>query len=142
MIKRVNVLNILVVAVLLAVLSACTGKPGSGEIEALVLHNYYKNGGEELYGIENFEKTNGFEKSKNTYIADVKYILVFKKGIRDMAKQLKQESKHDMVGALDAGLGVVALRLKYGDFKAGFRVHKQEKLTLINTEKGWRLDQE
>jgi len=126
----------------LLILSGCSGKPSNRDIETQIKANLLEDGGEALFQIENFEKTNGFEKSKNIYIADVKYELVFKKGLDELTDDIKQTSENSVLEAMGAGLGVMALSMKYGNFKAGHRVPIEDKVTFIKTEKGWLLEQE
>jgi len=123
-------------------LTGCSGKPSNDEIEEQVVGNLLSDGGEEIFQIENFKKINGFEKDSKTYIADVKYDLVFRKGIKELAKHLKQESKGSPLGAFGAGFGIMALQMQYGNFKAGHRVTKEEKVTFIKTENGWRISEQ
>ena len=119
---------------------ACTGKPSISEIEEQVVGKLLSDGADEVYAVENFEKTNGFEKSANTYIADVKYDLVFKKGIKDFALELKSDSHGSLFQQLGAGLNVMALKMQFGNFEPGQRVSRAEKVVFIKTEKGWRID--
>ncbi len=127
---------------LFLILSGCSGKPGDNEIEKQIVENLLRDGGDEIFQVENFKKTNGFEKDSKTYIADVKYDLVFKKGIKELAQQLKKESQGTLFGAMGAGLGVMALQMQFGNFKAGHRVLKEEKVTFIKTENGWRISEQ
>lgn len=127
---------------LVCILAGCSGRPSDSEIETQITGKFLSNGGEEIFAVENFKKTNGFEKDSKTYIADVRYELVFKKSLQELAQTLKNESQQSPFEAMGAGLGVMALKLQYGDFKAGHRVEKEEKVTFIKTENGWRVDAE
>ncbi|MDF1762998.1 MAG: lipoprotein [Oleibacter sp.] len=124
------------------ILSGCSGKPSDGEIEKQITGNLLSDGGDEIFIVENFKKTNGFEKDSKTYIADVKYELVFKKGLQELAQLLEKESQSSPFGAMGASLGMMALQMQYGNFKAGHRVEKEEKVTFIKTENGWRINTE
>lgn len=126
----------------LLLLAGCSGKPGSSEIEQQIVESLLKDGVEEIFKVENFEKINGFEKDHNIYIADIKYDLVFKKGIKELSHQLKQESSENPLAAF-GGIGfIMALQMQYGNFEAGNRVTKEEKVELIKTENGWRISSE
>lgn len=92
-----------------------------------------------MYLIENFEKTNGFEKDSKTYIADVKYVIVFKKGVAELSEDLKRKSQGSAFGEMGTAFGVLALQMQYGNFKAGHRVEKEDKIVFIKTENGWRI---
>lgn len=129
----------IILTLLIVVLTACSDKPGDLQIKSLVTSHILKDKGDELFIVENLEKTNGFKQDKKTYIVDVKYDLVFKKGIKEMLGKLKQESKNSPMDALKSGIGVLALQLKYGKLKAGHRMQKEEKITMIKTEQGWQI---
>ena len=117
----------------LLLLAACANRPGEGEIQRQVTERLLSEGGD-LYTVENFRKTNGFEPSQNTYAADLEYDLVFKKSLADLALNLRKRDDPVL-----AGLDLVALGLKYGQFQAGERQHHTEKVTFFKTEQGWLL---
>lgn len=125
---------------LVILLVGCSGKPTDSEVEQQMVGNILSGGGSEIFQVENFQKVNGFEKDENTYIADVKYDLVFKTGVKDMAQQLEQKSEASPFSKLGAGLGIMALQMQYGNFEAGHRVTKEDKVTFIKTENGWRIE--
>ncbi len=117
----------------LLLLAACANRPGDGDIQRQVTERLLSEGGS-LYAIESFHKTNGFEPSQNVYIAEVEYDLVFQKSLADLALNLRDRSD-----PLLAGLDLMALGLKYGQFQAGERRHRTEKVTFHKTERGWLL---
>ena len=117
----------------LLLLAACANRPGDSESERQITERLLREGGS-LYVVENFRKTNGFEPSQNVYVAEVEYDLVFQKSLADLALNLRDRSD-----PLLAGLDLVALGLKYGQFQAGERRHRAEKATFHKTERGWLL---
>ncbi len=117
----------------LLLLAACANRPGDGDIQRQVTERLLSEGGS-LYAIESFHKTNGFEPSQNVYVAEVEYDLVFQKSLADLALNLRDRSD-----PLLAGLDLMALGLKYGQFQAGERRHRTEKVTFHKTERGWLL---
>ncbi len=117
----------------LLLLAACANRPGDSEIERQITERLLREGGS-LYIVENFRKTNGFEPSQNVYVAEVEYDLVFQKSLADLALNLRDRSD-----PLLAGLDLVALGLKYGQFQTGERRHRAEKATFHKTERGWLL---
>ena len=106
---------------------------GDGDIERQVNERLLREGGS-LYIVENFRKTNGFEPGQNVYVAEVEYDLVFQKSLADLALNLR-DSKDPLL----AGLDLVELGIKYGQFQAGERRHRTEKVTFHKTEQGWLL---
>ena len=118
---------------ILLLLAACANRPGDNDIQRQVTERLLSEGGS-LYTVENFRKTNGFEPSQNVYVADVEYDLVFQKSLADLALNLRDRSD-----PLLAGLDLVALGIKYGQFQAGERRHRTERATFHKTERGWLL---
>jgi hypothetical protein len=119
--------------ILLLLLAACANRPGDSDIQRQVTERLLGQDGS-LYVVENFRKTNGFEPSQNVYVAEVEYDLVFQKSLADLALNLR-----DRNDPLLAGLDLVALGLKYGQFQAGERRHRSERVTFHKTERGWLL---
>ena len=119
--------------ILLLLLAACANRPGDSDIQRQVTERLLGQDGS-LYVVENFRKTNGFEPSQNVYVAEVEYNLVFQKSLADLALNLR-----DRNDPLLAGLDLVALGLKYGQFQAGERRHRSERVTFHKTERGWLL---
>lgn len=126
-------LRALLIIITLLGLIACDSRPSDGDIQRQVAAQLLSEGSN-LYTIENFKKTNGFEPSQNVYIAEVSYDLVFQKSLSDLALNL-----HDRHDPLLAGLDLVALGLKYGQFETGERRHRTEQATFHKTEQGWLL---
>lgn len=117
----------------LLLLAACANRPSEGDIQRQVTERLLNEGGD-LYTVENFRKTNGFEPSQNAYAADIEYDLVFHKSLADLALNLRKRDDPVL-----AGLDLVALGIKYGQFQAGERQHHTEKVTFLKTEQGWLL---
>jgi len=97
----------------------------------------------EIYDIVEVRKTNGFQKQHNIYIADIEYDIQFKKGLFEAQKLLarEMERQHPLAGLMGSIFSAPALLLEFGQFDAGDRVTRAAKITFINTEKGWRIDQ-
>ena len=124
---------------LVLLLAGCSGSPGERTIQRQIAQELYKNGGDQIYRLAHFKKLSGYQK-EDLYIAEVEYDLIFKKGYEQAAEELKTESKGNPLGALGAGVGLFALKLQYGDFKAGEVLHQQERVTLVKTDQGWMLE--
>lgn len=134
-------MNKLITVLLLALLlTACSKKPSQLEMQRQVETTLQDQGLDQLFTVEHFQKTNGFQKSDNVYIADVKYDLVFRKDFDEVLAELKQQASDNPVLVLTDGMSSMALRLQYGNFKAGQRITREEKITFINTEQGWRIE--
>ncbi|KAB2935563.1 MAG: hypothetical protein F9K25_03420 [Candidatus Contendobacter sp.] len=123
----------LFLTIFILLLAACANRPSDGNIERQVNERLLREGGS-LYIVENFRKTNGFEPGQNVYVAEVEYDLVFQKSLADLALNLR-DSKDPLL----AGLDLVELGIKYGQFQAGERRHRTEKVTFHKTEQGWLL---
>jgi hypothetical protein len=130
--------NVLLLAALIT-LAACSGKPSVSEIREQVASQMQADGRDRLFEIRNFRKRNGFRKDERTYIADVEYELVFRKSLADLQAELEKEAQDSPFRALSSSVEIVAMKLKFGNFKAGDHITRQAKLTLIRTEQGWRI---
>ncbi len=123
----------------LLLLIGCSEKPSQSEIEKLINEKFYSN---ELYDVENLKKVNGYQHN-NTYVVELEYDMVFKLSLRDLAEEAKKMSQEERQAALLSGFmgeqSLFLIRALFGDFKKGDRFNKKEEVTLINTEKGWRI---
>ena len=130
-----------IVVLLIAALSlaACTGTPEDREIETLVRNDVLAEGLGDLFRLENFSRTNGFRESDNVYIVDVEYDLVFQKSFVEVVREIRADPTGPQYGMFGSKLILAAIQSNFGQFEAGDRLHKAEKVTLHNTEKGWRL---
>lgn len=117
----------------LSLLAACSNRPSEAEVQRQVSERTL-GGNRGLFVIESFKKLNGFEASPNVYSVDVEYDLVFQKSLADLALNLGKRDDPVL-----AGLDLVALGLRYGQFQAGDRQHRTEKVTFQHTERGWLL---
>ena len=143
----------LITIALCLVLAACSGKPSSGDIREMVTQQLIDDNNKDWIEISDFEKTNGFEKDPNTYVVDIKYKVVFKKSLEEIAKEAQQEAGNakpdtgsamvdrelSSLGGALAGIGVLALQFQHGNFKAGDSYEKTDQVTLIKTDNGWQL---
>jgi hypothetical protein len=127
----------LLVATLL--LWGCSGKPKDAEIEGLVRDHVLSEGLGDLFRLENFSRTNGFRESDNVYVVDVEYDLVFQKSFVEVVREIRANPTGPQYGVFGSKLILTAIQSNFGQFEAGDKIHKAEKITLHNTEKGWRL---
>lgn len=121
-------------------LAACSGKPSDRQIEQLVTDAMLSDGGAETYTVSDFEKTNGLAKNEQLYIADVRYQLNFKKSFDELSDQVINAPGDSPFETVGAGFKLMTMRMQYGDFKAGDSIVKEDRIQLIKTEQGWRLD--
>ena len=129
-----------IVVLLIAALSlaGCTGTPEDREIETLVRNDVLAEGLGDLFRMENFSRTNGFRESDNVYIIDVEYDLVFQKSFVEVVREIRADPTGPQYGMFGSKLILAAIQSNFGQFEAGDRLHKVEKVTLHNAEEGWR----
>ena len=128
--------------IVVALMAACANKPSDEELRTQVTASLLKGYLSKLYSVENFQKINGFKNDANTYTAQVQYDLVFKVDLQDAPQYLGNEADDSFLKRSADALGLLSLTAQYGNFKAGDRIPQEDKVVLINTEKGWRLKQE
>jgi hypothetical protein len=127
---------------LLSILSgACSNVPDDMEIEALVRGDALSGGFVDLFAFENFAKTNGFRESDNVYIVDVEYDLVFQKSFIEVVREIRADPTGPQYGMFGSKLLLSAIQSNFGQFEVGDRIHKQQKIRLHKTEKGWLIAQ-
>jgi len=130
----------LVVLILFAViLGACSGVPEDKAIETMVRDSILSDGLGDLFVLENFSKTNGFRESDNVYIVDIEYDLVFQKSFSEVMREIRADPTGPQYGMFGSKLVLTAIQSNFGQFEAGDRIHKMDKVTLHKTEKGWQL---
>ncbi|MDH3449488.1 MAG: hypothetical protein OEO18_15195 [Gammaproteobacteria bacterium] len=126
-------------ALLVLAVSACSGVPEDREIEILVRDSVLSDGLGDLFKMENFSKANGFRESDNVYIVDVEYDLVFQKSFIEVVREIRADPTGPQYGMFGSKLLLSAIQSNFGQFKSGDRIHKEDKITLHHTEKGWQL---
>jgi hypothetical protein len=131
-----KIIAILLMPVLLA---ACSGVPESREIESMLRDSILSDGLGDLFVLEKFTKTNGFRESDNVYIVDVEYDLVFQKSFIEVVREIRANPAGPQYGMFGSKLVLTAIQSNFGQFDAGDRIHKQDKIRLHKTERGWQL---
>jgi hypothetical protein len=127
------------IALLSTLLSACSGLPEDKAIESMLRDSLLSDGLGDLFVLENFTKTNGFRESDNVYIVDVKYNLVFQKSFVEVMREIRADPTGPQYGMFGSKLVLAAIQSNFGQFEAGDRIHKVDKITLHKTENGWQL---
>ena len=93
----------------------------------------------DLFVLESFKKTNGFRESENVYIVDVEYDLVFQKSFIEVVREIRANPTGPQYGMFGSKFVLSAIQSNFGQFEVGDKIHKVDKITLHNTEKGWQL---
>lgn len=146
----------LLTILLLLLLAGCSGKPGDSELRNQVIPLLVTEDIKNYVEVKNLHKTNGYETDKNTYTVDIAYDLVFKISFAEMVQESQKamqqtsnltgnQSVDQFLGGMSSffnGMGLLALKEEYGEFKAGDTFSKQDRVIFIKTENGWRLSSE
>ena len=127
------------IALLSVLLSACSGLPEDKAIETMLRDSILSDGLGDLFVLENFTKTNGFRESDNVYIVDIEYDLVFQKSFNEVMREIRVDPTGPQYGMFGSKLLLAAIQSNFGQFDAGDRIHKEDKVTLHKTEKGGQL---
>lgn len=131
--------NFLLLLLVSLSLTGCNKLPNDSAIEQLVTQHVLTSGFEDLFIVEGFAKTNGFQPSDNTYIVDVEYNLVFQKSFIDVVREIRENPTGPQYGVFGSKFILAAVESNFGQFEVGDRVHKAEKVTLLRTEQGWQV---
>ena len=119
--------------------SACSSLPEDREIEDLLRDSILSDGLGDLFVLQSFTRTNGFQESENVYIVDVEYDLVFQKSFAEVVDEIKANPTGPQYGMFGSKLLMTAIQSNFGQFEVGDRIHKREKVRLHRTEKGWMI---
>ena len=113
--------------------------PDDREIETMVRDSLLTDGLDDLFIMENFAKTNGFRERDNVYIVDIEYDLVFQKSFVDVVQEIRKDPTGPQYGMFGSKFILMTIQSNFGQFEAGDRIHKTDKITLHKTEKGWQM---
>jgi len=138
--KPSKIIRFVVVLILTSLAIACSPLPDTAEIETIFTEHKLSNGYSELFDLQAFKKTNGFHQSENVYVVDVEYDLTFKKGLGDVLSEISEDPVGPQYGVLGSKFIAYTIRANFGNFSAGDRIHRKEKVTLIKTEQGWQIN--
>ncbi len=105
----------------------------------MVREGVLSDGLEGLFTLEKFSKTNGFRESDNVYVVDIEYDLVFQKSFVDVVREIRDDPTGPQYGMFGSKFVLAAIRSNFGQFDAGDRIHKKDKVRLHKTEQGWQL---
>jgi hypothetical protein len=88
----------------------------------------------EVVKLTNLSYDNGFLNNENNYTVAANWNVTFLKSANDL-----QRLAHQMNGEEGMGMefGLLALGMKFGDFKAGDVFHCSNEFPFLRTEKGW-----
>lgn len=129
----------LALSLLLIILAGCSSKPSTSEIQSQVEKVILSEGRDKIFAVSDFEKVNGFSGSDTGYTADIKYSLVFKVGLSELQDNIRREAGNNDLGEFGAVVGGAAMFFTFGNFKAGDKVPRQEKVEFIKTDNGWMI---
>jgi hypothetical protein len=134
----------------------CSGKPSVGEIINQIDNLFKASDYAGYVKIRNFEKLNGYEQDKNTYLVEIKYDLVFTKSSKEIENAISQKNKpqdstDDMTAFAKAyasmqqqayvGNLMLNAAMRLGEYQSGATYPVQETITLIKTDNGWCISQ-
>ncbi len=131
--------NLLLALVVSLTLVGCQKLPNDNTVETLVTAHVLSSGFEDLFAVENFAKTNGFQPSDNIFIVDVEYDMVFQKSFMDVVEEISKNPTGPQYGVFGAKFILAAIESNFGQFEVGDRINKKEKVTLLRTENGWQV---
>jgi hypothetical protein len=111
------------------VLAGCTEIPNDTTLEKAFYSAALSSKASTVLSVDNFAKVSGYKKY-DQYIAEVSY------DIRFLQNQESHKIKED---TRDSGLGLHALSIEYGHYKAGDISSNQQQVIFIKTRSGWQV---
>ena len=133
--------KLLTILLLIGIVQGCSNAPSDDDVQSIVSQNILNDGFGDLFKIDGFVKTNGFQQSDNIYIADVEYDLVFQKSFIEVIREIRENPTGPQYGLFGSKLLLTTIQARLGQFNAGDKIHKKDKITLIKTEQGWMIAQ-
>ena len=133
--------KLLVILLLAGLVSACSKLPNDQAIQLIITESVLSDGFDDLFKVEAFKKTNGFQQSDNVYIVDVEYDLVFQKSFIDVVREIRDNPTGPQYGLLGSKFVLLTIQSNLGQFEVGDKIHKTSKVTLIKTEQGWQVSE-
>lgn len=125
----------LLISLVCLVLIACSDdRPSTAFVERTLTSSQSLPG---VYQVVEIEKRDGWLEG-DIYVADVKYVIEFQVNATELKPDFNAEGA-GILQALVGGIGAMALRMAYGDFKKGDRFELEDEFRFFPTEKGWRL---
>lgn len=145
----------------LMIASGCRGGvPSTSEVRRAVLEPILRGNGGDFVVVEDFRKVNGLRDTNGAYVAECRYVVLFRVSAREIVSAASVEAGRLVRGGVEdlgrgrllgldaavqavgipvAGLGV---QLLLGDFEAGHRITVEKSVRLEETEEGLRVSRE
>lgn len=129
-------------------LIGCKNTPSDEDVFSLLKERHSSSSLSKMSNILNIKKTNGFQESENKYIVDVEYDLVANITFKEFDDTIRKKFKADSKGLssrekLELSRKILSdnrdVITKFKNFDKGTLKHYEEKITLIDTEKGWKI---
>lgn len=120
-----------------ALLSACSQSPGTGDAQKALeaeMRNAHLDG---LLAITNVEKLNGYEDGEGIYTVEVSYSLEAEEDLGTYTNQVKGSEELSGLDRFAMIMALSALRVEHGNFKKGDTFQRQRVIRFRDTEKGW-----
>ncbi|MEQ3683338.1 hypothetical protein [Alcanivorax sp.] len=120
-----------------ALLSACSQSPGTGDAQKALeaeMRNAHLDG---LLAITNVEKLNGYEDGEGIYTVEVSYSLEAEEDLGTYTNQVKGSEELSGLDRFAMIMALSALRVEHGNFKKGDTFQRQRVIQFRDTEKGW-----
>ena len=110
-------------------LAGCTEIPNDTILEHAFYSAAQSSKASSILTVDNFVKVSGYKKY-DQYVAEVSYDIRFIQN---------QENHVISIDAQDSGLGLHALSMEYGRYKAGDISSNQQQVIFIKTRSGWQV---
>jgi hypothetical protein len=118
--------------------AACSGAPSEDRVRSQVMASLMGHGADQLYDIEGFKVVSGHQADDGTYVAQVHYDLVLKKGVNKLPKELEADPKLIRT-VLKLGRALARAVIDGTPIHAGTHIPVDDEVTLVKGEDGWVL---
>ena len=126
------------VVTLCLLVAACSGTPSEERVRSQVVASLTGHGADELFDVEGFKVVGGHQQDDGTYVAQVHYDLVLKKGVNKLPKELEADPKLIRT-VLKLGRALARAVINGTPIHAGTHVPVDDEVTLMKGADGWVL---
>ena len=131
--------RILVVALLLGLLSACSHPPGKAAVKTALNQELQQAHLGQLLTVDRIDELQRRREDSAHYVVGVKYTLLAKRGLTAYTASVQQDPKRGTMDRLAMLMALQAVRQQFGDFKKGDTFAQKRRIDLQKDKDGWHI---
>jgi hypothetical protein len=149
--KSAPPMKTLLILMLTLALAACSMKPSDQEVESAIRARFKNAEMAPLVEVAAVVRKNGYSDQNGVYVVEVDTVFVFKKSLKELEELwMKEDERRPKTPEVKGASATVRIKSRnemellelkdaFGDFPAGFKYTRSDKVPFIKTEKGWQI---